>query len=481
MNRRDAIKGGFAASLSALGARDVFAGVAAGPDHPDPDLRGADLPNVDLPHANRRGPEVPDLGFLQTAPLMNPERARFFMRREGIDGLVAAFPANVFYLTNHWPQLDRMGFTGSAVAIFPADPLRPVALVMHAFLYYYTHAPESSFEGRLVFPYTQPTDPEAPPPEDGSEPPAAPARSMRVNEPSLLSEREKHRRRALASAEPASAGVSWAIAKALKSLGLDAARLGIDDPALVPPIRARGLEAEVVPAENTLRRIRLAKSEVEIRLMRLAARQNLDAAMAAAAQARELGSTRRLRAQFFAEAAKRGNLGVFMVIDGSSSEVIDEPIREGMSLSIDCVSTCRHYHGDFARTIFVGEPLPSMKRATTAIATAWRDIQERLRPGLRFGDIPRIGRESLRKQGVNLSVSFRPHSVGLFHTDHPQPSLLEPRKPEELVLEENMILSVDCPVFEAGLGGTAHLEDLMLIRKRGAEPIHDVPQSVIVV
>lgn len=44
-----------------------------------------------------------------------------------------------------------------------------------------------------------------------------------------------------------------------------------------------------------------------------------------------------------------------------------------------------------------------------------------------------------------------------------------------------MILSVDCPVLDAGLGGSAHLEDLMLIRANGAEPLHDIGERVIVV
>ncbi len=44
-----------------------------------------------------------------------------------------------------------------------------------------------------------------------------------------------------------------------------------------------------------------------------------------------------------------------------------------------------------------------------------------------------------------------------------------------------MVLSVDCPPMEAGIGGTAHLEDLMLITKDGAEPLHTIPQNTITV
>ena len=428
--------------------------------------------------ADGDAPALPDLAFLRDTPLFDPARARFFLEQEGMDALVVTHPANVYYLSNHWPQLDRMGFTDSAITVWPRDPQRPVTLVMHAFSWFYTVSPEAYFDDRLVFPYTQPAGPAATP---RGEPEAAPARGLRVHDPDLLTDRERHRQRSLEAARPASADAGWALAKALRELGLDGATLGIDDPQLEALLRYRGIEAALRPAENTLRRIRMAKSPAELRLMRLAAQQNVEAAMAAARAARELGSTQALRQRFYAEAAARGNTGVFMVINGASSEVIDEPIEEGMAFSVDCVSHCRHYHGDFARTIFVGEPNATMQRATKAIGIAWQDIREQLRPGMKFGEVSELGRASIRKQGLDLPVSFRVHSVGLFHTDHPQPSLIEPRGPEALELEEDMILSVDCPVLQAGQGGTAHLEDLMWIRATGAEPIHDVPPGVIVV
>jgi Xaa-Pro aminopeptidase len=424
-------------------------------------------------------PAPADLSFLRSEPLLDAARLRTLMRREGLDAIVTAQPANTLYLTGHWPQLDRMGWRSAGLGIFCADPAKPLGVVMHAFLYYYTHSPErDAFGDRIVFPYTQPAASAEPTAED-EEPPPAPVRTMRVRDPALLSARNRHRAHALELARPVSADASWALAKAMREFGLERARIGIDDPELETALRRRGFGGQTIAAENTLRRARLAKSPAEIRLMRIAAAANVEAALAAARAVREAGTTRGLRARFFAEAASRGNLGVFMVVNGTSSDVVDEPIVEGMAFSIDCVSHCRFYHGDFARTVFVGEPSASARQATRAIATAWADIRSQLRPGLRFADIPRIGRESIRKQGLDLNVSFTPHSVGLFHTDHPQPSLLSARGPDDLVLEENMVLSVDCPVLESGLGGTMHLEDLTLIRADGGEPLHDVPPPVI--
>ena len=421
---------------------------------------------------------LPDLSFLQDTPVADLERLRRFMAQAGLDALVVSHPANVFYLTNHWPQLDRMGMEGSGIAIVARDPQKPITLVMHAFLYYYTHSPESKFTDRLVFTYTNPIAAASSP---DAEPPSAPARTMRVVDPNATTSLDAHRVDMFARTKPASADASWALKKALIELKLDTAIIGIDETTLEGALRLRGFGGDIRPGENVIRRARLAKSPAELRLMRFAAQANVDAAMTAARRARTLGTSRRLRADFYSEAAQRGNSGHFMVIAGTSSEALDQPFVDGTSVSIDCVSTCRFYHGDFGRTIFIGEPRASVKRAAQAVATAWQEIRTQLRPGMRFSDIPRIGRATLSRLGADLSVSFTPHSVGLFHTDHPQPSLIAPRQPEDLVLEENMVLSVDCPVFMAGLGGTVHLEDLMWIRNGRAEPLHTVPPPVIIV
>ncbi len=461
-------------------------------------VRGAGGAAASASAAAATAPDVspPDPSFLREGPLVNLARARTLMTAAGIDALVLTHPANVFHVTGHWPQLDRMGLANTAIAILPRDAARPPALIMHAFLHYYTHSDETPAGERLVFTYTQPAPPRAAAAGTAAQPTTQPATmaALTGNEPeaaapstypaldeSLVTPREIGRRVAAARVRSNSAGPDWALAKALRELKLDAATLGVDDFDLAEMIGQRGLAARCVPGENTLRRVRLVKSPRELQLMRIAARNNLEAAMVAAQRARAAGTTRALRADFFAEAARRGNSPVFMVVDGSSSEVMDAPLREGQVFSIDCVSSCRFYHGDFARTIFVGEPSARMKRVTDLTFQAWRDIQGSLRAGLRFADVQRIGRESLRRQGADFNISFTPHSVGLFHTDHPYPTVRDPRALEGLVLEEGMILSVDCPLGAVGAGGSSHLEDLSLIRQDGAEPIHAVPANVIIV
>ena len=70
-------------------------------------------------------------------------------------------------------------------------------------------------------------------------------------------------------------------------------------------------------------------------------------------------------------------------------------------------------------------------------------------------------------------MRITPHSVGLLHTD------LAFR--QDLALEAGMVLSVDCPVIDTGLGGSAHREDLVLITPTGCELLNDAGAELIVV
>ena len=427
-------------------------------------------------------PQPPDLSFLREGPLVNVARARQFMANEGVDAVVVTHPGNVFYLTGHWPQLDRMGRDHTAMAILPRDPARPPVLIMQSFLHYYTHSDESPAGERLVFTYTTRAAAEANATAPaGDEPLAVPPSTYRILEESLVTPRERSRRARVAAVRNNAAGPDWALRNALRELKLESATLGIDDQDIAVMLGQVGFTARCVPGENLMRRIRLVKSAREVQLMRIGAQLNVDAAVEAVKLVRAAGNTRVFRAAFFTAAAKRGLTPVYMVINGSSSEVMNADISEGQAFAIDCVSSLRFYHADFARTVLVGDPGTRMKTIVAATHQAWKDVRSSLRPGLRFAEVQKVGRDSLRRQGMDINISFTPHSVGLFHTDHPYPTVQDPRAVEALRLEEGMVLSVDCPLGDTGAGGTSHLEDLSLITREGSEPIHSVPPNVFVV
>lgn len=428
--------------------------------------------------AKMKSPALPDVSFSLREPFVHRERAAAIMKAEGLDALVVGGGRNVFYATNFFPLLERMSFAATALAVIPRDPRRPVGLVIPSFSYYYIQADEGLVPGVQPFVFTSPVGYRDSPRGDG-EPPSADPLMYRIHDARNLSERERHRRAATDAAAPYTANMERALAVALRELGITSGRIGHDDPS-IPALLARALPAaSAVAAEDTLRRVRLVRTAPEIRMMRIAAQNNVDAALATMRVARELGTLRTVRQRFYSEAALRGNNGVFMVVNAVSSEAYDEPLKDGQSFMIDCVSHCRNFHGDFGRTVFMGEPPKRIRSCTDTMSKVWAELQARMRPGMRFSQIRELGQTTLAALGSDVPMIFNPHSVGLAHND--QPRLAADGSAQDHVLEENMILSIDCVLAEVGGGGTAHLEDLVLITPTGTQPIHTTGSNTYIV
>lgn len=77
-----------------------------------------------------------------------------------------------------------------------------------------------------------------------------------------------------------------------------------------------------------------------------------------------------------------------------------------------------------------------------------------------------------------FSIGVGPHSVGLQHTDEPYQDGLPYAVKADLVLEENMILTVDFPSLGKGTGN-AHLEDLVRVTRDGAEVLGSMDGCLI--
>jgi Xaa-Pro aminopeptidase len=458
-----------------IGRREFLSLVAAGAAV----TQAAETPAA----ASTPGAAPRDLERLAAQPLVNRPRAAQVLRDENLAALVCARPSNIYYLSNYWPINARQGSLDTTYAVLPRNEQLPIALVLGEFSYYYTAADHPLPAGVKLYLYSSGrglAPLEAAVKTDNR---YAPASFFPVADHAAPGEREQTRRTRTLAVGHTFASRQEALRAALADLEIpltadSASRVGIDDlqaQAAVAAVR----QGFTTVAEDTLRRVRLVKTPAEIALLRIAATNNVEAALAAAKRACELGSIRAFRADFHAEAAARGNTGVFLVIDGVSSDAYDAPLKSGSAFMIDCVTQLRGYHGDFARTVFIGEPSAPMKRATEAMALGWDAVRAELKPGLKFSAISRIGRETIRKQGYPHAIPFAPHSVGLWHSD--QPRAAADGSPVDIALEEGMILSVDCPLMESGHGGTGHLEDLMLITRNGAEPIHPTGDRIIVV
>jgi len=411
---------------------------------------------------------------------INIERALAVMDRHGLDGLVLGQPVNLFHALGHWPQIarTRAGQPAGTFALLARARPEQWGLVTSRFLHQYSWADGRSRSDVELWLYDALGD-------DASVDavPAGGTVSLFTDRGAVpLSPVERHRATTAAQANerPALPDSGAALVSAMRDLGIWSGRIGYDEPVIAEVCRRHDHPGEIVPALNALCEIRLIKSDLERRLMARAAAANV-AALDATGRAIRAGATHReLQDLFRVEAALRGNSAVFLNVDRVSADHSMERIAEGQTLMLDGVSHFLNYHGDFARTVFVGEPPRSAARAAEAAAFGWQAVRERLRPGLRYSEICAIGADAVRKAGYDTVIGFGPHSVGLAHTDEPGEDHGGFWRKPDIVLQAGMILSVDCPVMDIGIGGSAHCEDLVLITDTGCEPIHPLHDPVII-
>jgi len=409
---------------------------------------------------------------------MNLPRAIEVMDACELEGLVLGDPLNVFHALGYWPQIARTkaGQPPTSFALLSRRPGAAPGFVTTRFIFYYTWA-DGRFERELeTWLYSDAGD-------DGDASPGPESDLFPDRGVVPLSEIER-RRRTTIDAVPGDRrslrDAGAALVKAMRGLGLWHGRIGFDHPVVAAVCAHHGHPGSLVPADNILRRIRMIKSPLEIRLMQRASAANVEAVHAVAQSLRAGAEYQDLRRVYEVEVSRRGNRTVFLTLDRVSSELSEGTIRDGQALFIDGVSHFRNYHGDYARTVFVGEPAGAARLAAAAMAAGWNAVRERLRPGLRYSELTKIGRDAVRAAGYDSVIGFGPHSVGLMHTDEPGEEAGGFYRKADLVLQENMILSVDCPVMETGFGGSAHMEDLMLITADGAVPIHALAEPVII-
>ena len=427
--------------------------------------------------------------IVKKGPLVNLNQAYKVLNEEELDGLIVTLPKNIFYFTGYYDHLAVRYSSPSSFALLSKDENKKMCIVMNQFIYYFSfidgdfnldtkdylftgwNKNNTGLEGKLSDNQTQEPTPSSP--YTWTSMKEHPIGSIEKNRLEILGEKLDH--------IPESADYDWALKKAMKYLGLDKGVIGIDHPVINQIINKMNLKTETVDGDHALRRIKIIKSNREIELMRISAQTNADATISAINQLRNGATHQDLKALFFSECSKRGNVPSLLQIDTVNSEVYNKELRDGDCFAIDAVSHGFHYNGDFGRTVFLGEPSESMKKATDAISLGWDAVREKLRPGLRYSEIRKIGRDAMKKAGYKYSVALTPHSIGLSHTDEPGKNGVGSFwQKDDLVLEENMIISVDLPVLNTGIGGSAHLEDLTLITSDGGEQINDIGNRIIV-
>ena len=433
-------------------------------------------------------PAADDFTFpgLPQSLLVNRERATHIMKQAGIDAIVCAVPRNIYYVTNYHPLLSKMGVDGFTFAILPADDRVAPVLIEGQFGFYIAAAETVTTDLVDVRLHTGFAEADAAHMskdlQSQVDAPAIPSFLPAMQNWHALNSLEQNKRdKTLAMSKDIFASSHIALTKALLDLGLEGKSLAVDSYGMKSILDRADITDVRTNGEHLLRRIRLQKTPAEIALMRYVAQANADASLAAAKLVRDGADFQDMRQNYAAQCGQRLLTPEFLVIDGVVPEMAQGEIKEGRSFLIDCVSHHQYYHGDYGRTVCVGEPTREIQRATTALAQIWDGLLPLLKPGMYYNEITDHAADIYAKTDTDAGHICNPHSVGLNHTDEPSVGDADYFVKDNLQLVEGMIISVDLPMTETGFGGSAHLEDLVLITKDGAELINDGTDRVIIV
>ncbi|WP_260928492.1 M24 family metallopeptidase [Novosphingobium sp. 9] len=398
---------------------------------------------------------------------MNRARASQVMAASQVEALVLSDPLNIYHATGFWPQTVAMGQNGVAYAVVPADAAKPVRLISSQFLHYLWDLDDTPDGGELdIYLYTAPFG------MDGAA--AAPLflSPLPDGRADVLDEITRDSTMRLLERRPAFPSARAAVFGALEGLLGARPRVGVDT-LVVTSVLGDGFDFQM--ADPILRATRMVKSQREVALMRHAAQNNATAARTAIeSMVPEVSTYDDLRKAFFAETGARGGVPLFLSSDTMTMRRRSSVIKTGRSFQIDAVSHYAGYHGDYGRTVFVGEPDAIIRRMVDAALCANDAIAAQLQPGMRYSEVQRMGQDAIRKAGFdNIGIPCTAHSVGLFHTDEAFRDGSLAFLKDDHVIEANMTLSIDCPLLHLDESGNVHLEDLWLVTQDGCEPLNE--------
>jgi Xaa-Pro aminopeptidase len=386
--------------------------------------------------------------------LLNRVRAEEKMDEHNLEALIATSPANVFYMSDCYPYgrsfvvLPRERDLEPAM-VAPISGTTPIVLMSPPWIR------DIRYYGEFYV-YTQFV-------EDPNE-----------EEERLIQAQgdwEKER-----NPNPTNPLIEVLKSRGIKGrIGVDESGLGYDDP-LPAKIELSLQRTKTVPASDILRKIRMVKTEEEIRRIREAVRiteKGWETALRETIKGiSEIDFAHTFQEAILSEGGHNFSyLGRYWppIAFGRRTAFSDiaqptgNKLKEGDIIRFDGGCTHQGYPCDMARAAVLGEPNEKLERYWNAIYEGEQAAIEMVKPGPPVSEIFNTAVETVREKGIpHYKRHHTGHGWGIEGYDPPTVG------PNDAKLEEGMILCFETPYYEVGWGGILH-EDVILVTERGPE------------
>lgn len=385
-------------------------------------------------------------------PFSNLEQVEAVLAEESLDAVVASAPENVTYISGFWAMTHWIRRGPQAYVFWPRAGRGEASIIcgtgtidlvadqdvwvskVRRFGYF-------AFEGT-----------------DASEMPRV------------------HRRQVELLQEPEFAGPVEALVDAIRAAGLERGRIGVDEIGMTPQALERlGNELPdltIVPAFELMRRMRRLKTPEEVFRLRRACNIAEDCIEASLAAAHEGMSEMEMSRVFNRVTVENDAVPVLGCIGfGHRSALInaqpsDAKLQRGDLIRFDVGGRYQHYRADISRIGVFGEPSVQVRKFYQALRNGVELAHEIIKPGMRASDLFNRVMDAVHRSGLpDYKRSHVGHGIGIDGYDLPS---LSPDN--DAVLEAGMVICVETPYYDFGLGGL-QVEDMIHVTPTGCESL----------
>lgn len=150
-------------------------------------------------------------------------------------------------------------------------------------------------------------------------------------------------------------------------------------------------------------------------------------------------------------------------------------IEHGDMITLDYGALYEGYVSDVTRTFAIGEPKKEMKKIYNIVLEAQLAALEQIKPGMTGKEADSIARDIIKGYGYGDAFGHSlGHGIGL--EVHEGPGLSQK---SDIVLEENMCITLEPGIYIDGLGGV-RIEDDVLVTKNGLQRFTKTSKDLII-
>ncbi|MFE8702511.1 M24 family metallopeptidase [Cytobacillus sp. FJAT-54145] len=241
--------------------------------------------------------------------------------------------------------------------------------------------------------------------------------------------------------------------------------------------------AELVPVSGLVEKLRLIKTEPEIKILKEAA-DIADAAFKHILDFIRPGLTElevSNELEFFMRKAGATSSSFDIIVASGVRSALphgvasDKVIEKGDFVTLDFGAYHKGFVSDITRTLAVGEPDAKLKEIYNIVLEAQLRGMEGIKPGMTGKEADALTRDYITEKGYGEYFGHSTgHGIGL--EVHEGPSL---SVKSDLVLEPGMVVTVEPGIYIPGLGGVRIEDDTLITKEHNETLTHSTKELII--